>query len=153
MTLVALMASAWAVTPKDLLAHPPTRYFNDYAQVAQPASTTYLNNILANFERGICNQILAVIFTEWPTEVVFDDFAQGLAVMAAADGEYQGGGKTATEQNAHNHGISGWMALVIFVLLVLLPVSTVILAFRLAHMYRTRRSRGDRTGGGDAGDS
>ena len=220
MTLVAFMASARVVTPKDLLAHPPTRYFNDYAQVVQPASSTYLNNFLANFERGTSNQILVVIFPEWPTEVVFDDFAQDLfrsakigqpgrnngalvsvsikelkirnhtgtglggalsdalciriirddpapqfrtgnydegfrqgAVMAAVDGEYHGDGKTAAEQNAHNHGISGSMALVIFVLLVLLPVSTVILAFRLGHMYRIRGSRGDRTGGGDAGGS
>jgi hypothetical protein len=128
MTLVVLVASAWAVTPKDLLAHPRTRYFNDYAQVVKLAISgdPGLPFRAGNYDEG---------------------FRQGLA---AADDEYQGAGKTAAEQNAHNHGISGWTALVLLVLLVLVPVSTVILAFRLGQMYRKRRSRGDRTGGGDA---
>ena len=116
MTLVALMTSAWAVTPKDVLTHSPTCYLNNHAQVVQPAPQFRTRNYDESLRHGLA------------------------AVVAAADGEYQGAGKTAAEQNSHHRGISGSMALVIFVLLVLLPVSTVILAFRLGRRYRLRRS-------------
>jgi uncharacterized protein len=71
-------ASALAVTPQELLAHPPKRYFNDYAQMAQPATAAYLEGALANFERETSNQIVMVIFPEWPADLVFDDYAQDL---------------------------------------------------------------------------
>ncbi len=71
-------ASALAVTPQELLAHPPKRYFNDYAQMAQPATAAYLESTLANFERETSNQIVMVIFPEWPADLVFDDYAQDL---------------------------------------------------------------------------
>jgi uncharacterized protein len=71
-------ASALAVTPQELLTHPPKRYFNDYAQMAQPATAAYLESTLANFERETSNQIVMVIFPEWPADLVFDDYAQDL---------------------------------------------------------------------------
>jgi len=76
---VAFLASAsLAVSPNELLLHPPTHYFNDYAQAVQPATASSLNNALANFERETSNQIVVVIFPEWPPDVVFDDYAQNL---------------------------------------------------------------------------
>ena len=69
---------AGAITPQDLLAHPPTNYFNDYAAVIQPASAAYLNDALATFERDTSNQVLVVVFPEWPTDLAFDDYAQDL---------------------------------------------------------------------------
>jgi uncharacterized protein len=74
----APIASALAVTPQELLANPPKRYFNDYAQMVQPATATSLESELANFERETSNQILVVIFPEWPADLVFDDYAQEL---------------------------------------------------------------------------
>jgi uncharacterized protein len=76
---VSLIATfARAVTPQDLLAHPPTKYFNDYADVIQPSSATYLNDALATFERDTSNQVVVVVFPEWPAELAFDDYAQDL---------------------------------------------------------------------------
>jgi uncharacterized protein len=72
------VASALAVTPQELLTQPPKRYFNDYAQMAQPATAAYLESALANFERETSNQIVMVIFPEWPADLVFDDYAQDL---------------------------------------------------------------------------
>jgi uncharacterized protein len=72
------LVSALAITPQELLAHPPKKYFNDYAQMVQPATATYLEKALENFERETSNQILVVIFPEWPPDLVFDDYAQEL---------------------------------------------------------------------------
>ena len=60
--VLAPIASALAVTPQELLANPPKRYFNDYAQMVQPATAASLESELANFERETSNQILVVIF-------------------------------------------------------------------------------------------
>jgi uncharacterized protein len=72
------IGSALAVTPQELLANPPKRYFNDYAQMVTPATAAYLESELENFERETSNQILVVIFPEWPEDLVFDDYAQSL---------------------------------------------------------------------------
>jgi uncharacterized protein len=72
------IASALAVTPQQLLANPPKRYFNDYAQMVTPATAAYLESELQNFERETSNQILVVIFPTWPDDLVFDDYAQSL---------------------------------------------------------------------------
>jgi|GEM_PF-424911 uncharacterized protein len=72
------IASALAVTPQELLANPPKRYFNDYAQMVTPATAAYLESELQNFERETSNQILVVIFPTWPDDLVFDDYAQSL---------------------------------------------------------------------------
>ena len=72
------ISSVLAVTPNDLLVNPPKQYFNDYPQVVPPATATSLNRTLANFERETSNQIMVVIFPEWPTDIVFDDYAQEL---------------------------------------------------------------------------
>jgi uncharacterized protein len=74
----AFLVPASAVTPNDLLAHPPTRYFNDFAGVVTPAIAASLNDRLAAFERQTSNQIVVVIFPSWPDDLVFDDYAQGL---------------------------------------------------------------------------
>src|SRR5262249_45133703 len=73
-----IAAPAGAITPQDLLAHPPTNYFDDYAAIIQPASAAYLNDALATFERDTSNQVLVVVFPEWPTDLAFDDYAQDL---------------------------------------------------------------------------
>jgi len=76
---VSLIATfARAVTPQDLLAHPPTKYFNDYADVIQSSSAAYLNDALATFERDTSDQVVVVVFPEWPVELAFDDYAQDL---------------------------------------------------------------------------
>jgi uncharacterized protein len=75
---LAPIASALAVTPQEVLANPPKRYFNDYAQMVQPATAASLESELANFERETSNQILVVIFPDWPADLVFDDYAQSL---------------------------------------------------------------------------
>ena len=74
--LVAL--STRAVTPQDLLAHPPTNYFSDYAGVTQSSSANYLNDALATFERDTSNQVVVAVFPEWPADLAFDDYAQDL---------------------------------------------------------------------------
>ena len=82
LTLLALVflpiASALAVTPQELLAHPPTRYFNDYAGVVSASDASALNTALENFEKQTSNQFLVVIFPQWPDDLVFDDYAQEL---------------------------------------------------------------------------
>jgi uncharacterized protein len=75
---LVFLAPASAVTPSNLLAHPPTRYFNDYAGIVTPATAASLNDRLANFERQTSNQIMVVIFPSWPADLVFDDYAQDL---------------------------------------------------------------------------
>ena len=60
------------------MAHPPTKYFNDYADVIQSSSAAYLNDALATFERDTSNQVVVVVFPEWPVELAFDDYAQDL---------------------------------------------------------------------------
>ena len=72
------IASALAVTPQELLAHPPTRYFNDYAGVVSASDANALNTSLVNFEKETSNQFLVVIFPQWPDDLVFDDYAQDL---------------------------------------------------------------------------
>lgn len=72
------IASALAVTPQELLAHPPTRYFNDYAGVVSASDANALNTSLVNFEKETSNQFLVVIFPQWPDDLVFDDYAQEL---------------------------------------------------------------------------
>jgi uncharacterized protein len=72
------VASALAITPQELLANPPKHYFNDYAHMVQPATAASLESSLQNFERETSNQILVVIFPEWPDDLVFDDYAQSL---------------------------------------------------------------------------
>ena len=72
------IASALAVTPQELLAHPPTRYFNDYAGVVSASDANALNTSLVNFEKETSNQFLVVIFPQWPDGLVFDDYAQEL---------------------------------------------------------------------------
>src|SRR5260221_1115011 len=76
--VLAPIASALAVTPQELLANPPKRYFNDYARMVQPATAASLESELANFERETSNQIVVVIFPDWPADLVFDDYAQSL---------------------------------------------------------------------------
>ncbi|MBV8213043.1 MAG: TPM domain-containing protein [Verrucomicrobia bacterium] len=88
---VAPVAPAFAVTPQELLAHPPTNYFNDYAQVVTPAAAVALNHTLADFDRQTSNQIVMVIFPEWPADLVFDDYAQDL-YRAAKIGRAQDNG-------------------------------------------------------------
>jgi uncharacterized protein len=82
LTLLALVllpiASALAITPQELLAHPPSRYFNDYAGVVSASDANALNTSLANFEKETSNQFLVVIFPQWPDDLVFDDYAQEL---------------------------------------------------------------------------
>lgn len=75
---LAPLASVLAVTPQELLANPPKHYFNDYAQMVQPATAATLESELENFERETSNQILVVIFPDWPADLVFDDYAQNL---------------------------------------------------------------------------
>ena len=75
---MASIASALAVSPQELLANPPKRYFNDYAQMVQSATAASLESQLANFERQTSNQIVVVIFPDWPADLVFDDYAQSL---------------------------------------------------------------------------
>jgi uncharacterized protein len=60
------------------LAHPPTRYFNDYAGVVSASDANALNRSLENFEKETSNQFLVVIFPQWPDDLVFDDYAQEL---------------------------------------------------------------------------
>jgi uncharacterized protein len=72
------VASALAVTPQELLAHPPTRYFNDFAGVVSASDANALNTSLVNFEKETSNQFLVVIFPQWPDDLVFDDYAQEL---------------------------------------------------------------------------
>jgi uncharacterized protein len=72
------IGSALAVTPQELLAHPPTRYFNDYAGVVSASDADALNASLVNFEKETSNQFLVVIFPQWPDDLVFDDYAQDL---------------------------------------------------------------------------
>jgi uncharacterized protein len=72
------IASALAITPQELLAHPPTRYFNDYAGVVSASEANSLNTSLENFEKQTSNQFLIVIFPQWPDDLVFDDYAQDL---------------------------------------------------------------------------
>jgi uncharacterized protein len=72
------VASALAVTPQELLTHPPTRYFNDYAGVVSASDANALNKSLENFEKETSNQFLVVIFPQWPDDLVFDDYAQEL---------------------------------------------------------------------------
>ena len=72
------IASALAVTPQEVLAHPPTRYFNDYAVVVSASDANALNTSLVNFEKETSNQFLVVIFPQWPDDLVFDDYAQQL---------------------------------------------------------------------------
>ena len=72
------VASALAVTPQELLTHPPTRYFNDYAGVVSASDANALNTSLEKFEKETSNQFLVVIFPQWPDELVFDDYAQEL---------------------------------------------------------------------------
>jgi uncharacterized protein len=72
------ISSALAVTPQELLTNPPKRYFNDYAQMVTPGTAAYLESELENFERETSNQILVVIFPDWPDDLVFDDYAQSL---------------------------------------------------------------------------
>ncbi len=76
--VLAPIASALAVSPQELLANPPKRYFNDYAQMVQPSTAASLESELANFERQTSNQIVVVIFPDWPADLVFDDYAQSL---------------------------------------------------------------------------
>jgi uncharacterized protein len=76
--LLLPVASALAITPQELLANPPKQYFNDYAHMVQPSTAAYLETSLENFERETSNQILVVIFPEWPDDLVFDDYAQSL---------------------------------------------------------------------------
>ena len=76
--VLAPMTSALAVTPQELLANPPKHYFNDYAQMVQPATAASLESELANFERETSNQVVVVIFPDWPADLVFDDYAQEL---------------------------------------------------------------------------
>jgi uncharacterized protein len=72
------IASALAVTPQELLTHPPNRYFNDYAGVVSASDANALNTSLVNFEKETSNQFLVVIFPQWPDDLVFDDYAQEL---------------------------------------------------------------------------
>ena len=72
------VASALAVTPQELLTHPPTRYFNDYAGVVSASDANALNKSLEDFEKETSNQFLVVIFPQWPDDLVFDDYAQEL---------------------------------------------------------------------------
>jgi uncharacterized protein len=72
------VTSVLAVTPQELLAHPPTRYFNDYAGVVSASDANALNRFLENFEKETSNQFLVVIFPQWPDDLVFDDYAQEL---------------------------------------------------------------------------
>ena len=72
------VASVLAVTPQDLLAHPPTRYFNDFAGVVSASDANALNRSLENFEKETSNQFLVVIFPQWPDDLIFDDYAQEL---------------------------------------------------------------------------
>src|SRR5258707_9889489 len=76
--VLARLASARGLTPKGLLATPPKRSFNDYAGRVQPATAASLESELANFERETSNQIVVVIFPDWPADLVFDDYAQSL---------------------------------------------------------------------------
>jgi len=76
--LLLPVAAALAVTPQELLAHPPTRYFNDYAGVVSASDANALNASLENFEKETSNQFLVVIFPQWPDDLVFDDYAQEL---------------------------------------------------------------------------
>jgi uncharacterized protein len=79
LALVVLpIGSALAVTPQELLTHPPTRYFNDYAGVVSASDANALNTSLVNFEKETSNQFLVVIFPQWPDDLVFDDYAQDL---------------------------------------------------------------------------
>src|SRR5260370_36221848 len=76
--VLAPIASALALYPQDLLENPTKRYFNDYAQMVQPSTAASLESELANFERQTSNQIVVVIFPDWPADLVFDDYAQSL---------------------------------------------------------------------------
>src|SRR5260221_11266254 len=74
--VLAPIASALAVTPQELLANPPKRYFNDYARMVEPATTASLESELANFERETANQIVVGYFPRCAASLVFNNDVQ-----------------------------------------------------------------------------
>ena len=73
LVLLALAIGAGA-RAAEVMPPPPTRYFNDYANVVSPAVADRLNTELENLEKQSSNQILVAIYPTMQTDSSVEDY-------------------------------------------------------------------------------
>ena len=71
--LIHNLAAAEVIPPA------PTKYFNDYANVASPGVASQLNSQLEDFEKSTSNQIVVAIFPKMQSDSSVDDYAVRVA--------------------------------------------------------------------------
>lgn len=73
LVLGAGVRAAEAIPPR------PTRYFNDYAGIVQPAVAGQLNQQLEQFERATSNQLLVAVYPRMQSDSSIEDYTVRLA--------------------------------------------------------------------------
>lgn len=79
--IVALAIFAGAIAPlsAEILPSKPAGYFNDYANVVDPARALRLNEQLAQFERETSTQLLVAVYPTMQSESSVDDYTHRIA--------------------------------------------------------------------------
>ncbi|MGI8436254.1 MAG: TPM domain-containing protein [Chthoniobacterales bacterium] len=76
----------------EVMPPKPARYFNDYANVVDPATASNLNDQLAQFERDTSTQIVVAVFRKMETDSSVEDYTQRIAQSWGVGGKENNNG-------------------------------------------------------------
>ena len=76
---ILLVAFCFQSFAQEVIPPAPAQYFNDYAQVASPATASQLNRTLEDFERQTSEQILVAIFPKMQSASSIEDYTVRVA--------------------------------------------------------------------------
>jgi uncharacterized protein len=71
---MVLLAWCCAAFGAEVIPPAPTQYFNDYANVTQPATAARLNQTLEDFEKQSSCQIVVAVYPKLETDTAMEDY-------------------------------------------------------------------------------
>jgi uncharacterized protein len=77
--LCGLLLAVTEVRAGEVMPPAPTRYFNDYANVTQPATRERVNQQLEQFEKETSSQIVVAVFPKMQTDSSIEDYTRRVA--------------------------------------------------------------------------
>jgi len=72
--MLACVVIALPLAAAEVMPPAPTRYFNDYASVTQPATREQLNRALEQFEKDTSSQIVVAVFPKMQSDSSIEDY-------------------------------------------------------------------------------
>jgi uncharacterized protein len=77
--VILLLTFCFRLFADEVMPPPPAAYFNDYANVASPATAAQLNRTLEDFERQTSEQIVVAVFPKMQSDSSVEDYTVRVA--------------------------------------------------------------------------